>query len=253
MQTDPETKSGGTQTGDPLMYGMNRLMFDITMDAAADEALEEADTVMEAAREEEDRQNQKIKEIVAIHNGEEVKDLPFLRQSTASSSNMNPKPAEDKPRSRSRSPKPVESGDLGGASNKPQKVVREDTGGENTKRRGRKPKPVGSENTQQQKVKRRNSREAGEVSSSAKAKAKSEKKAEAPEVKAIKAALKAALKAEVKASKDESRQNKKDADLAAEAAEATGEAASSSTRKHGVGLIENKSMSFWKESKHNDS
>ena len=67
-------------------------------------------------------------------------------------------------------------------------------------------------------------------------------KTEAPEVKAIKAALKAALKAEVKASKGESRQNKKDADLAAEA----GEAASSSTRKHGVGLIENKSMSFWK-------
>ena len=67
--------------------------------------------------------------MVAVHNGEEVKDLPYLPQLTASSSNLNPKPAEDKPRSRSRGPKPVESGDLGGASNKPQKVVREDTGG----------------------------------------------------------------------------------------------------------------------------
>jgi hypothetical protein len=47
-------RSGETQTGDPLMYGMNPLMFDITMDAAADEAMEEADAVMEAAREEEE-------------------------------------------------------------------------------------------------------------------------------------------------------------------------------------------------------
>ena len=73
-----------------------------------------------------------------------------------------------------------------------------------------------------------------------------QKQKRAQNAKAAASAAKAALKAEVKASKGESRQNKKDADLAAEAAEATGEAASSSTRKHGVGLIENKSMSFWK-------
>ena len=60
MQTDPETRSGETQTGDPLMYGMNPLMFDITMDAAADVAIEQADAEMEAAREEEERKNRKI-------------------------------------------------------------------------------------------------------------------------------------------------------------------------------------------------
>ena len=83
--------------------------------------------------------------MVAVHNGEEVKDLPYLPQLTASSSNLNPKPAEDKPRSRSRSqgrpPKtnpeiPAESGASGGTGIKTQKVVREDTGGENTKKKG---------------------------------------------------------------------------------------------------------------------
>ena len=59
MQTDPETRSGETQTGDPLMYGMNPLMFDITMDAAADEVMEEADAVMEAASEAEEKKIRK--------------------------------------------------------------------------------------------------------------------------------------------------------------------------------------------------
>ena len=59
MQTDPETKSEATQIGDPLMYGMNPLMFDITMDA--DEALDEADAVLEAAREEEEKQKSENK------------------------------------------------------------------------------------------------------------------------------------------------------------------------------------------------
>ena len=112
------------------MYGQNPLMFDMAVDEIANVAMEEADAEIEAAREEEDRTNQKIKEIVATHLGEEVKDLPYIQQSTASSSNFNPQqPAEDKPRSRTRSPKPVESGDLGGTSNKLQKVFREDTGG----------------------------------------------------------------------------------------------------------------------------
>ena len=110
MQTDPETRSGETQTGDPLMYGMNPLMFDITMDAAVDEAIEEADAVMEAAHEAKEKEKRTVLGIASKHLGEEVKDLPYLPQSTASSSNFNPnKPAEDKPRSRS--PKPVESGD----------------------------------------------------------------------------------------------------------------------------------------------
>ena len=73
MQTDPETRTGETQTGDPLMYGMNPLMFDMAVDEIADEAMEEADAVMEAAREAEERKNQKIIGIVATHLGEEVK------------------------------------------------------------------------------------------------------------------------------------------------------------------------------------
>ena len=87
--------------------------------------------------------------MVAAHLGEDVKDLPYLPKSTASSSNYNPnpaKPAEDKPprsrtRSQGRPPKtnpeiPSESGASGGTAIKTQKV-REDTGGENTKRLGR--------------------------------------------------------------------------------------------------------------------
>ena len=104
-QTDPETRSGETQTGDPLMYGHNPLLFDIGEDEKADEAMEEADAEMEVAREKEERTNQKILEMVSTFLGEEVKDLPYL-QSTASSSNFNPNPAkppEDPPRSRSRS------------------------------------------------------------------------------------------------------------------------------------------------------
>ena len=54
---------------------------------------------------------------------------------------------------------------------------------------------------------------------------------------------KRALKSEEKVATTEAQRNRKNANLAAEAA---GEAASSSTRKHGVGLIENKSPSFWK-------
>ena len=57
------------------MYGMNPLMFDMAVDEIANEAMEEADAEMVAAREEEDKQNQKIKEIVAAHNREEVKDF----------------------------------------------------------------------------------------------------------------------------------------------------------------------------------
>ena len=87
--------------------------------------------------------------------------------------------------------------------------------------------------TQQPRGKRSNSREPGEVSSSAKAKAKSETKAEAPEVKA-------ALKAEEKAAKAAARQNKKEADIAASAS------SSAARKQHGVGLIENKNRSFWK-------
>ena len=98
MQTDPETRSGETQTGNPLM-------FDMAVDDKADEAMEEADAVMEAAREEEEKQRQKIIQIVATHLGEEVIDLPYIQQSTASSSNFNPNPyVEDPPRSRTRSP-----------------------------------------------------------------------------------------------------------------------------------------------------
>ena len=86
------------------MYDQNPLMFDMAVDEIAHVALEQADAEMEAARQAEDRKNQKIIGIVAAHSGEDVKDLPYIQQqSTASSSNFNPKTAEDPPRSRSRS------------------------------------------------------------------------------------------------------------------------------------------------------
>ena len=49
-ETAPETKTGETQTGDPLMYGQNPLLFDMAADEKTDEAMEEADAVMEVAR-----------------------------------------------------------------------------------------------------------------------------------------------------------------------------------------------------------
>ena len=47
-------------------------MFDMAVDDIADAAMEEADAVMEVAREEEEKQRQKIIGIVATHLGEEV-------------------------------------------------------------------------------------------------------------------------------------------------------------------------------------
>jgi hypothetical protein len=49
--------------------------------------MEEADAEMEVARETQERNNQKILEIVSTHLGEDVKYLPYLPKSTASSSN----------------------------------------------------------------------------------------------------------------------------------------------------------------------
>jgi hypothetical protein len=95
------------------MYGQNPLMFDMAVDEIADVALEQADAVIETARETQEENNQKIREIVAKHNDEEVRYLPFLPKSTASSSNFNPnppQPTEEKPRSRSPKTKPLHGG-----------------------------------------------------------------------------------------------------------------------------------------------
>ena len=95
------------------MYGQNPLMFDMAVDEIADVTLEQADAEMEKAREAEERKNQNILAIVAKHNDEEVRDLPFLPKSTASSSNLNPnppQPTEEKPRSRSPKIKPLHGG-----------------------------------------------------------------------------------------------------------------------------------------------
>ena len=67
---------------------------DTTMDKITDEAMEQADAVMETEREKKDRKNDKIKQIVATHLGEEVKYLPYIQQSTASSSTFNPNPPQ---------------------------------------------------------------------------------------------------------------------------------------------------------------
>ena len=56
-ETAPETKTGETQTGDPLMYGQNPLLFDMTADDKTDETMEEIDTVMETARIAEEKKN----------------------------------------------------------------------------------------------------------------------------------------------------------------------------------------------------
>ena len=128
---EPQTDAGTTQSVAPLM-------FDMAVDDIADAAMEEADAVMEAAREAEERKNQNATGIVSKHLGEEVKDLPYIQQSAASSSNLNPKPpkpARSRTRSPGRPPKtspeiPAESGASGGTGIKTQKVVREDTGGE---------------------------------------------------------------------------------------------------------------------------
>ena len=61
------------------MYGMSPLMFDMAVDEMADAAMEEEDALMESAREEEERTNQKIIGIVSTHLGEEVKDLPYIQ------------------------------------------------------------------------------------------------------------------------------------------------------------------------------
>ena len=58
-QTEPETKTGETQTGDPLMYGQNPLLFDMTADDKTDETMEETNAVMEVARVAEEKKNQR--------------------------------------------------------------------------------------------------------------------------------------------------------------------------------------------------
>jgi hypothetical protein len=85
-------------------------IFDMSADDKADEILEEADAVMELEREKEERKNDKIKQIVSTHLGEEVKDLPYIQQSTASSSSLNPNPVEKPSRSRSPKTKPLHGG-----------------------------------------------------------------------------------------------------------------------------------------------
>ena len=137
-QTDRiSTATGDTQTNRMSGVGIqtdgpSTQIFDMTVDDATDAAMADAEAEEQAAREREQRRTQNIVDVVSRHLGENVRDLPYLPISTASSS---------RERSRSRSAAPDVDGGSGGTG--AIQTVREDTGGESTKRRGRKPKVAG--------------------------------------------------------------------------------------------------------------
>ena len=65
--------------------------FDMTVDDATDNAMEEIELVQEQTKQQAERKKQLIYDKVARHNREEVRDLPYLRaSSTSSSSNQLP-------------------------------------------------------------------------------------------------------------------------------------------------------------------
>ena len=93
--------NNGTQTNDAIF-------FDMTVDDATDAAMEDVEAEAQATREQEQRRTQNIVNVASMHLGEDVRDLPYLPISSASSSSKGPYPdlpAEDTSNPRGRPPK----------------------------------------------------------------------------------------------------------------------------------------------------
>ena len=122
-------------------------IFDMTIDDATDAAMEEIELARQEAKQQEQKKKQLIYDKVARHNREEVRDLPYLRASTSSSSNQvpaylmkPPEPAEDTSNPRGRPLK----------SDKPM-IINDSQN--TTQPRGRKPMIVNAEGEQQKRGK----------------------------------------------------------------------------------------------------
>ena len=111
IQADAEIfgAESGTQTE------MQPQIFDMTIDDITDNAMEEIELAQQEAKRQEEKKKQLIYDKVSRHNREEVRDLPYLRTSTSSSSNQlptylmkPPEPAEDTSNPRGRPPKKSE-------------------------------------------------------------------------------------------------------------------------------------------------
>ena len=224
-QTDRiSTATGDTQTNRMSGVGIqtdgpSTQIFDMTMDDATDAAMADAEAEEQAAREREQRRTQNIVNLVSRHLGENVRDLPYLPISTASSSSKGPAPdlpAEDTSNPRGR----------------PSKNPAINDGTENTtQKRGRKPKVAGEGsnpmivNQEQEQHKRSKS---GETASPP-ARKRLNKKTEDKELKKIQAAIQ--------------RQDAEEAKQMKKIEKAVGKA----DVKHGVAEINNKDKKWWEK------
>ena len=129
------TQTDQTQTSKQTKRGSTTQIFDMTVDDIMDDEMEETDAILKQAKEEDEKKKKVIYDKVSKHLGEQVRDLPYLRPSTSSSSQVKKQePAENTSRPRGRPP----------LKDKPINDESENT----TQPRGRKPMIVNNEGEQ---------------------------------------------------------------------------------------------------------
>ena len=214
-------------------------MFDMTVDDATDAAMQDIEADEQEARAQEQRRTQNIVNVASRHLGEDVRDLPYLPISSASSSSKGPYPdlpAEDTSNPRGRPPKNPAMND----------------GSENTtQKRGRKPLVAGvgsnpmivnDEGTQQKRSK------SGDTPSPPPTKKQKEEKEMKKIQKAIEQADKAEAKQMIKIEKAVAKADKAAAKAAAKSkARGSKDSSDGDVEISGVSINRNKTMKFWRE------